>query len=250
MPFDRQVLAAARSSGLRRAALAVRDVLYPPRCVACGRFERGFLCERCHELLIPASGPGTCGNCSAPWDGADFCPACMHWDALDGARAAYRHEGPARALVHALKYRRVRAIAQTLAPDIAGLLAAEQLTVAFPVPLHRRRIRSRGFNQAEAILDHLALERPAGGLLRSRRTRSQVGLDLAARRGNVAGAFEYRGERLDGARVALIDDVLTTGATANECARVLKDFGASHVVAITFARANPPDRAWPTGGDG
>ncbi|MGD9935028.1 MAG: ComF family protein [Dehalococcoidia bacterium] len=171
----------------------------------------------------------------------------MQWDALDGARAAYRHEGAARALVHALKYGRVRAIAQTIAPEIARLLAAEQLTVAFPVPLHRRRVRSRGFNQAEAILRHLALETGHGKLVRTRRTRSQVGLGLAARRGNVAGAFEYRGERLAGARVALIDDVLTTGATANECARVLKDFGASQVIAVTFARANPPTAAYPAG---
>ena len=171
----------------------------------------------------------------------------MQWDALDGARAAYRHEGAARGLVHALKYGRVRAIAQTLAPEIDRLLNADQLTVAFAVPLHRRRLRIRGFNQAEAILHHLPVDRSPGKLVRTRKTRSQVGLDLAARRGNVAGAFEYRGEPLLGARVALIDDVLTTGSTANECARVLKDFGASQVIAVTFARANPPTSAYPAG---
>lgn len=249
MSFDLPVLVRAASPRLHRVAAAVRDVLYPPRCVRCGRFGRGFLCEPCHGLLVPASGPGVCRNCSALWEGDDFCPACLHWDALDGARAAYRHEGAARALVHALKYGRVRAVAGTLAPEIDRLLAAEQLTVAFPVPLHRRRVRSRGFNQADEILRHLSLVSGTGRLVRTRKTRSQVGLDLVARRGNVAGAFEYRGEPLAGARVALIDDVLTTGATANECARVLKDFGASRVVAITFARANPPDRAWPNGGD-
>lgn len=238
----------ARAPAFRRATAALRDLLYPPRCVQCGRFGQGFLCETCQARLVPASGPETCGNCSAPWDGEDFCPACLHWDALDGARAAYRHQEAARALVHALKYARVRAIAQTLAPDIDRLLAAEQLTLALAVPLHRRRVRSRGFNQAAEILRYLSLAPVPGTLVRTRRTRSQVGLDLSARRGNVAGAFEYRGPPLAGARVALIDDVLTTGATANECARVLKDFGAARVVAVTFARANPPSAAYP-GGD-
>jgi ComF family protein len=109
--------------------------------------------------------------------------------------------------------------------------------VVLPVPLHRSRQRRRGFNQAEELLRYLDWPRAEGTLRRVRKTSSQVGRGVGDRRRNVSGAFEYDGPRLDGVRVALLDDVVTTGATAIECARVLHDAGARSIVAFAFARA-------------
>jgi ComF family protein len=108
----------------------------------------------------------------------------------------------------------------------------------FPIPLHRARMKERGFNQSELLL-HSAGWSPAGeGLARIRKTERQVGRHLGERRMNMAGAFSYRGPRLDGLAVALVDDVVTTGATVAECAVVLKDAGARSVWALAFARAS------------
>ena len=116
---------------------------------------------------------------------------------------------------------------ETLRPD-----------AVYAIPLHRRRRRSRGFNQSEIILRRLAMPPAPGRLERIHATASQVGLDVRARRRNVAGAFRYRGPDLAGATVAVLDDVVTTGATAHECARVLREHGAGRVYALAYARAS------------
>jgi ComF family protein len=219
-------------------ARAAVDVVYPPRCVGCGRFGAGFFCEPCLAAGVAPLGAGFCANCSAPWDGRDFCPDCAHWDALDGARAAFTHEGAARRAVHALKYGHVRAVAATMAAPVAAVAEGFTPDFAFAIPLHKSRERRRGYNQAAQVLERSGLPTRDGRLLRSRKTHSQIGLALAERRANVGGAFDYEGEGLEGARVVLIDDVITTGATANECARVLKDHGARHVLAVAFTRAS------------
>lgn len=108
-----------------------------------------------------------------------------------------------------------------------------------PVPLDARRRRDRGYNQAEdlarALAEHWRLT-VALDLCRTRITRPQVGLDRAARRTNVAGAFEWTGDTIEGARILLVDDVMTTGATAEACAAALKEAGASFVGIVTVAR--------------
>ena len=226
-----------------RIALAtashVRESVYPARCVACGRFREGLFCAPCAARLVPATGGGRCPFCSGPWTEAGNCPSCVGWDQLDGGRAAFAMEGPARSLVHALKYDRVRSIAPLLARAMQPLADSVPFDGAFPIPLHRSRLRSRGFNQADLVLDALRWRRADGALCRSRKTATQVGLALHERRRNVSGAFDYTGPRLDGARLVLVDDVITTGATANECARVLKEHGAREVTVVAFARANP-----------
>lgn len=111
--------------------------------------------------------------------------------------------------------------------------------VVAPVPLDRRRRRERGYNQAEdlarALAQHWGL-RLALDLRRTRTTRPQVGLDRAARHANVAGAFEWAGGSIGGLRMLLVDDVMTTGATAEACAAALKEAGASFVGMVTVAR--------------
>jgi ComF family protein len=146
--------------------------------------------------------------------------------------------GAARRVVHGLKFEGVRGLAAMMAQEMEPMMSATPCDVAFAVPLHRSRARSRGFNQAELLLRELGCAQAEGTLRRVRKTSTQVGLREGERRANVAGAFAYEGPRLDGAAVVLVDDVVTTGATADECARVLRDHGARRVTAIAFARAN------------
>ncbi len=166
------------------------------------------------------------------------CSGCASWSALDGVRAAFEMEGPARGVVHDLKYRGVRDLAGDMAAALRPIVEALRPDAVYAIPLHRRRRRSRGFNQSEAILTRLGAPPAPGRLERLRATASQVGLDVRARRRNVAGAFRYRGPDLEGATVAVLDDVVTTGATAHECARVLREHGAGRVYALAYARAS------------
>lgn len=146
--------------------------------------------------------------------------------------------GPARKLVHDLKYRYYRAIAPVMGRLLTGALPDLSFDACFVVPLHRSRLRGRGFNQSELLLRNTPLPQPSPGLVRIRRTDRQVGQRLSERRNNVAGAFAYTGPSLAGLSVALVDDVVTTGATAHECALVLRDAGAREVWAVAFARAS------------
>lgn len=220
--------------GILRSAA---NLLYPLRCAGCSRFDV-VLCEDCAAQMEPASGPGRCAHCAARWDGADNCPRCFHLQRVAGVRAAFEMAGPARQLVHNLKYRRYTVIAPLMAQHLQSTAGGLAVEAWYAVPLHRSRLRSRGFNQAEELRLHAGLAPGPGELRRVRKTATQVGQHLTERRQNVTGAFEYRGPSLDGISVGLIDDVITTGATVNECARVLLEAGAREVWAIAFARAS------------
>lgn len=169
-----------------------------------------------------------------------ICPRCRRHEPLVAlARAIGPYEGSLRAIVHALKYDGRPTIARHLAARMreAGteVLAGADLVVA--VPLHRSRERARGFNQAREIGRHLGLP-IADALTRTRRTPSQADLPAARRHGNVRGAFEWRqGVKVKGLTIVLVDDVSTTGATLNACARPLLEAGAREVRALTAARA-------------
>lgn len=231
---------------LRWARGALLDLLFPPRCAGCGR--RGeWLCAACFALVPPLTAP-RCERCGTPRAGTRRCRFCdggtVHH--LDWARSAYPFTGPLRAAIHRFKYEKERARAAHLGPLLLPLLyelPADDLhgpPLLVPVPLSATRRRERGYNQAEALAKVLAERRgwsTATRLVRTRATPPQVGLDPAARRENVRGAFAWQGESLAGQRVLLIDDVLTTGATANECAAVLKSAGAGWVGLLTVARA-------------
>ena len=166
------------------------------------------------------------------------------WPAtLDWARAAYPFTGPIRAAIHHFKSDGERARAAHLAPLLVPLLDQLHRHPALhlvPVPLSVSRRHERGYNQAEELARRLSVarDRPiATALERVRATRPQVGLARTARRENVRDAFAWRGPALDDASLLLVDDVLTTGATADECAAALKAAGAGWVGLITIARA-------------
>ena len=165
----------------------------------------------------------------------------------DWVRGFGAYEGNLRRLIHLLKYDGMRPLARPLAARLGALLAeTPPVDLIVPVPLNRWRLWSRGFNQAELLaaeLSRLSGVPFAAGVLRRRRaTRSQTGLSIEQRRENVRGAFEVRRpQRIAGRSVALLDDVITTGATLAACAEALKQAGATRVVGLALARA--PRRA-------
>jgi ComF family protein len=171
------------------------------------------------------------------------CPECTTWpDALRFARAACLLEPPADRLVHQLKYRGWRALAGPLAETMARItwpVEAHEPAIVTPVPTTPRRERERGYNQAGLLATAFASATARDCLRLLRRgaaSRTQTALQPAARAANVAGAFAADMD-CAGQHVILIDDVLTTGATAIECARTLTAAGACCVRLITFARA-------------
>ena len=215
------------------------DLFYPQRCVGCSQRSSDVLCRSCFEAL-PEITPPLCGRCGLPTAFEVYgCDGCRTVElAFDGARAPLRYEGVGEGTVHALKYGGYRTVVERLmAPLMAGCVAGERFDSVVAVPLHRARLAKRGFNQAELIGRAVAgrIGAPFLDTLRAvRRTRDQVELTAPGRRENVAGAFEARG--LATGRVLLVDDVMTTGATLNECARVLKTSGAREVYALTLCR--------------
>ena len=239
------------------------DALFPPRCGGCGQFSQEIFCEKCALGLIQMNEP-CCQNCGRAFDplafSAEICARCReHPPAFERARACWVYEGPPRLAVHRFKYNRRYAMAPRLAQEMAQTPAAQSLLrnwqpdYLVPVALHASRARARGFNQSALLARELGLlcDVPALELLvRTRRTPPQVGLDLKARRRNVRAAFaidETLGQitKIAGARILLIDDVFTTGATINECARVLIKAGAGGVAALTVARQQSPDEPLP-----
>jgi ComF family protein len=229
------------------------NVLLPPRCLSCGAGVEatGSLCADCWGGLTLLGAP-VCAVCGYPFDfdlGADaLCAACARErPRYDRARAVLRYDEASRRLLLGFKY----ADRTEGAPAFAGWLAragAELLAeaeVIVPVPLHRWRLFSRRYNQAALLA--LALGRQSGVpvetdlLLRRRNTPSQGRLSAAARKRNVAGAFAVpRAERLADRRVLLVDDVLTTGATAEACTAALLRAGAAAVDVMVLARVVRP----------
>ena len=158
------------------------------------------------------------------------------------------YDGTLRDLIHLLKYQRVRPVASLLGGLLAEALTAVQLPpslLVVPVPLYKRKLRDRGFNQAEEVARALVRRRSVAGiqleassLVRVRETASQTGLTRHQRRANLRGAFSVmRAQRIAGKSVLVVDDVMTTGTTAGECARVLLRAGARQVFVATVARA-------------
>jgi ComF family protein len=236
---------------VRRTARLFLDALLPARCLGCGELvdEPGSLCVRCWEG-VRFLGPPCCAACGYPFEYAmpdgTLCGACL-WrrPAYDRARAVFRYDETSRELVlrfkHGDRTEAAPAFARWLAR--AGAQTIETAALIAPVPLHRWRLFRRRYNQSALLA--LALGRVTAVpvvpdlLVRRRNTASQGRLDPAARVRNVRGAFALRpgcAERVRDRRVLLVDDVLTTGATVEECARVLRRGGAAAVDVLTLAR--------------
>lgn len=219
------------------------DLIFPPRCGGCN--SAGSLwCETCQASLVYVS-PPICSRCGNPLMRGDLCPPCQSSPPVfESVRSVVIFDGPIRNAIHALKYRRVAALGDTLGDLLAQtwshVFAPMIIDMIIPVPLHVQRQRERGYNQSELLARRLQHKidvplRP-GALRRVRATTSQMTLEAAQRRVNVAGAFEAVPAQVHGQRVLLIDDVCTTSATLNACAIALRQAGACEIWGLTLAR--------------
>jgi ComF family protein len=228
---------------------ALLSVVLAPACAACERPldepTRGPVCGVCWESISKFTLPlcRICGDPLPSWrdDGPEVrcCPHCRARNhVVSHGRAIGEYNGSLREIVHALKYAGHRSLARPLAHLMArsGASVLDGADAAVPVPLHRSKKRERGFNQAAEIARHLPIA-SIHALTRTRATASQTDLPAGARHDNVRNAFTMRsGRRVRGLVVVLIDDVSTTGATVDACARVLLAAGAREVRALTAAR--------------
>jgi predicted amidophosphoribosyltransferase len=228
----------------RTVVRALLSMLVPPLCCACREpeFSGQPLCPRCRPRLV-ALGEHRCARCGSP--AAAPVPDCRecHGRALAFERAwsPFAYETVARTVVAALKSNGALALAAVMADELAARAPPALLSgTLVPVPAHGRRRRRHGFNQAATIARALALRTrlPVSDVLVSAAPRPpQVGLERRARLVNAHGSVRLRrGERAP-RRALLVDDVYTTGATLDACARALLGSGSDSVTAITFARA-------------
>ena len=247
------MVAAARhlANGLRSLRGAVLGLVYPPTCPGCGAAtaQSHALCPACWAQLRFIERP-YCQRLGTPFavdhgTGPLLSPRAMADPPVFGrARAAVLYDGIARDLVHRLKYDDRLDLAPTLVRMMAtaGAELLGEADCLVPVPLHRWRLWRRRFNQAALLAQGIAaltdLPADTRTLVRAKATRSQVGLSRAARARNLQGAFRVpKAARpgLQGRRILLIDDVTTTGATANAASRALLRAGAASVDVLTFA---------------
>ena len=261
-PAIKRRLPATILRGARLALGAALDLFWPPVCPGCGAGrepgESGLLCERC-RIELPLIRGRACLRCGTPLgpfesdhDGR-WCADCGRMNLVfTRAAAAGLHEGPLAEVIKAWKYA-PRGSRAHLGKYLAGLLAerlaapdspvpADGFDLIVPAPSHPVRVRERGFDHTLELARHLGrrLEVPVerGNLVKVRSTPQQAGLSRAERLENLKAVFAVkRPERLSGRRVLLLDDVVTTAATTEECARVLKAAGVREVWVAAVARA-------------
>ncbi len=233
------VILTSWSQQLRKIAV---DFFFPPHCVGCGKVG-DFLCADCSRKL-PRIVPPICNRCGKPQTSGTLCPSC--WGAqsgIDGIRSIFYFDGIVRKAIHELKYYNLRALSDYLADFMYQYLQGSKIEgdIILPVPLHRNRIRSRGYNQSALIAVKLAklsgIPFEQNMLIRTKdsipQARTKTGQE---RQRNVDGAFNCPDNMLRGSRIILVDDVCTTGATLEACAGTLKNAGAISVWGLTVAR--------------
>jgi ComF family protein len=227
----------------RRPASRLLSLVVPPLCSVCREPEIGghALCDECRARLVALRDP-RCSRCGAPLPHRESrCRECRGRAlAFVHAWSAFAYEGIAREVVSALKARGLLVLAAFMAREVstrapAGLLSGTLV----PVPAHALRRRRHGFNQARAIARPLgrAASLPVGDVLRRVHAPAQVGLERRARLSNARGSVRLRAGASPPPRAVLVDDVYTTGASLDACARALLESGTHEVVAVTFARA-------------
>ncbi|MFB0558991.1 MAG: ComF family protein [Dehalococcoidales bacterium] len=218
------------------------DLLFPQWCVGCGK-EGDFICYACCRSL-PQIIPPLCPRCGKPQPSGILCPSCVGWGArIDGIRSPFRFDGVIRQAIYQLKYKNLRALAATLAKFLGDYLGTNPVPgeVLVPVPLHRKRLRERGYNQSGLLAQELSkltgLYVADKCLIRQRHALPQARTSTVdERRSNVAEAFTCCDRRLQDKQVLLIDDVSTSGATLDACAAALKAAGAASVWGLVLAR--------------
>ena len=225
---------------LARLGASVLDLVYPPQCFGCDA-EGSFLCSTC-ETSLPRLKPPYCRKCAQPVPSGALCRQCTAAPpALEGIRAVFLMEGSIREAVHAVKYSNLRAAAPSLGRLMARWLVSTPLPgeVLLSVPLHKRRLRERGYNQSALLAKEVSkvtgLPLRENLLVRTRDTPPQISLSLQERIRNVEGSFELPGDG-KGLKIILVDDVVTTGSTMSACGKALRAGGAGSVWGLALAR--------------
>jgi len=245
-------LVGAVRSGLRLVA----EVFYPRTCAVCGGQldgRDGFLCPRCAAELAEAARKPYCHQCADDvgphLTRGGRCARCAARRGRIGRIVRVcRYDGPMRRLIRSYKYHGCEYLDRTLAAMLASVIEqagwADRIDGLVPIPMHWLHRLERGFHPVRRLARQMARQMglPVWEVLGRRRGgRHQVGLPASRRRENIRGAFRMeRGVRLNAARLCLVDDVRTTGATLDEAARVLLEAGAAEVVAAVLAKAAPP----------
>ncbi|MBS2027999.1 MAG: ComF family protein [Deltaproteobacteria bacterium] len=226
--------------------MSVLDVLFPPRCAACGALlpDSAPLCETCQATLLDAPEPA-CPRCAEPVSGPDeTCARCRRDPPpFSRVQVAFGFEGAMSEAIPRFKYQDRPFLAGPLValawPRLQSALVG--LDAIAPIPLHTARLRERGFDQALLLAQELAtrakLTLLPELLVRTRATEHQVGARREARAENLRGAFAVASDGRIPKRLALIDDVVTTTATARDAARALRDAGAEEIRVLALARA-------------
>ncbi len=247
---------------VQSAAASLFSVLFPADCRICRSALTEIsdlpVCAACLAGIVPLEG-SLCSACGEKLSGRrlegeslPLCELCRRAKPRFRRAVAYgAYEGALRDLLHVFKYQRIRPAAPLLGRLLAQALAGTEIPeplLVIPVPLAAAKRRARGFNQAEEIARTFMRLRSGGriqfdnaALVRVRETVSQTGLTRSQRQANLRGAFAVtKPEKLRGRKILLVDDVMTTGATAHECARVLRAAGARTVDVVVLARALDP----------
>lgn len=226
------------------------DFVLPPRCPLCSAQvdspDSPSLCASCFSEVTFIT-PPYCLKCGTPFasqtEESHLCGQCMAGtNAYDMARAIYAFSGSAREAIHAFKYRKKTYLAKILIGLMEGRpppLRISQYDKLVPVPLHRNRLSQRGYNQSVLLAREMGRRHGVpvdeGALKRTRDSIPQVELTGAERQKNVKGVFSLEGDVVE-KKILLVDDVFTTGATVNECAKVLRKGGARRIDVFTLAR--------------
>lgn len=225
---------------LHHLAGKLLDWIYPPQCVSCGT-PGSLFCRDCRDGLQPV-GDHFCSKCGKPLNKGRSCRLCRMTEfPFLASRAPYIYDGPAAALIKKLKYEGCL----DLVPILSNLLydfwkeLGWDADLIIPVPLSEKRRAQRGFNQSEMIgrsfSKKVGIPIKPGALMKIRHTAQQVGLNAEERRENLSGAFAAEKVMVQGKRILLLDDVMTTGSTFAECSAVLLDAGAGSVVCLSVA---------------
>ena len=233
----------------KEAGLGLLEFFWPIGCRGCSTIGKGYLCDSCLTNVVFIIDP-MCKHCSAPLEDGlkTFCGRCsVDFGHHNGGISVALYDDPIGKLIRDLKYEREKGIAVFLANLVANRIdrgkTLYELRCDFvhPIPLSKSKQSKRGFNQAALIAHKIAeiyeMKYSDDLLIRIRDTESQTGLDFDKRMKNMAGAFEVNDKKaVEGKSFLLIDDVMTTGATIEECARILKNAGAGKVKFLTIAR--------------